>query len=274
MNTLPEGAPTVVYHTCQPTPGRWAIPPLLEGQVHVWFQDLALAASSLEKFTYLLSDDERKRAGRFRFLVDSVEFVVSRATLRLLLAAYQSLQADQLNFLVSEYGRPGLVAQAQDQPIQFNISHSSSLALLAFSRRHRIGIDVERVRHDFEPLDISDKYFSLSERAVLRGLRSELRHEAFFRCWTRKEAFIKAVGEGLSHPLNRFDVSLDPRSEAALLATRPNSREAARWELRDVVVQPGYVAAMAIEIEPAPASGVVTSSLNHQSIRPPQVQSS
>ena len=248
MSTLP---PIVEERTCETTPDDWTIPRFRDEEVHVWRQDLERAVSQLDYFRSLLSEEEERRANRFRFAADGDEFVVSRGTLRNLLAGYQGIPARQLQFSFSEYGRPSLLLGAESQPIQFNISHSSGVTLLAFSPRHRIGIDVEKVRYDFDPLDISENYFSLSERAVLRGLPLELRHPAFFRCWTRKEAFIKALGEGLSHPLDAFDVSLAPGSAAALLATRPDGSEASRWELRDIGVPDGYVAALAIELEPS-----------------------
>jgi 4'-phosphopantetheinyl transferase len=125
--------------------------------------------------------------------------------------------------------------------------------LLAFASDRRIGVDVEKVRRDFSTVEIAERFFSEAERCALRELPREQRHEAFFRCWTRKEAFIKALGEGLSHPLDQFDVSIAPGMPPALLATRPDAREVTRWTLRDVEVPGDYAATLAAEVVPPPA---------------------
>jgi 4'-phosphopantetheinyl transferase len=230
-------------------PNNWIVPQLRAEEVHVWRQKLDLPPTSVEQFGVFLTADEQNRARRFHFEVDRTEFVVSRGTLRALLGSYQCTPAGELRFAYSEYGRPRLADNANSEPIEFNISHSGGVVLLAFSRLHSLGIDVEKVRTNFDSLEIAESYFSQSERAVLRGIPVDARQEAFFRCWTRKEAFIKALGEGLSHPLDAFDVSLAPGVPAALLATRPNGWEATRWAILDVAVPNGYVAALAVGIE-------------------------
>ncbi len=251
MSTLPHRLPVVLERECEMVPNNWIVPQLRAGEVHVWRQKLDLSAPSIEQFNAYLTADEQNRARRFHFDVGRTEFVVSRGTLRTLLGSYQSQPADELRFAYSEYGRPRLADGVGSEPIEFNISHSGGIVLLAFSRLHRLGIDVEQVRKDFDSLEIAESYFSQSERAVLRSLPADMRQESFFRCWTRKEAFIKALGEGLSHPLDAFDVSLAPGVPAALLATRPDGCEAAHWSVRDVAVPTGYVAALAVEIEPS-----------------------
>src|SRR5208283_3082224 len=146
---------------------------------------------------------------------------------------------------------PMLATSASSDTLDFNVSHTAGLALLAFARGRKIGIDVERIRRDFGTAEIAERFFSKAERAALRELPQEQRHEAFFRCWTRKEAFIKALGEGLSHPLDQFDVSLDPHAPAALLATRPDAHEVDRWKLLDIRLLGDFVAALALEVGPA-----------------------
>ena len=131
--------------------------------------------------------------------------------------------------------------------LDFNLSHSAGIVLLAFARRRRIGIDIEAVRRDFSTTEIAERFFSPAERTALRQLPHGQRHQAFFRCWTRKEAFIKALGEGLSHPLDQFDVNLAPGEPAVLLATRPDATEAGRWALWNVPTAGNYAAALAIE---------------------------
>ena len=127
--------------------------------------------------------------------------------------------------------------------VRFNVTHSGGIALLAFTRGREIGVDVEQVRHDFDPGAIARRYFSAHEQNQLADLPAEEKVDAFFRCWTRKEAYIKATGDGLSLPLSQFDVSLVPGETNALLATRPDESEAASWLLREVPAGPGYVAA-------------------------------
>src|SRR5208283_6416 len=144
---------------------------------------------------------------------------------------------------------PMLATSASSDTLDFNVSHTAGLALLAFARGRKIGIDVERIRRDFGTAEIAERFFSKAERAALRELPQEQRHEAFFRCWTRKEAFIKALGEGLSHPLDQFDVSLAPGQPAALLAARPHAEEVTRWSLWDLQVPGDYSAALAAESE-------------------------
>jgi 4'-phosphopantetheinyl transferase len=224
-------------------------PVLSDNEIHVWHQTLAPESADVENFRSLLSTDELQRAGRFRFDADRKEYSVSRGTLRALLGSYLNVPPQELRFSHSAYGRPSLLAETSANTLDFNISHSGEVALLAFARGRRIGIDVEKVRRDFATSEIAERFFSTAERAALRELPQEQRHEAFFRCWTRKEAFIKALGEGLSHPLDQFDVSLAPGLPAALLATRPDVHEVARWKLWDIQVPAHYAAALAAELE-------------------------
>ena len=247
--TVPTSFPLIVEHECDAVRYNWTAPPLHRGEIHVWRQKHDVASTVLEAFNKLLSDEERDRARRFRFDEGRNEYIASRGTLRVLLGAYQRTAADQLQFAYTEFGRPVLADASQYEPIEFNLSHSGGLTLLAFARHHRIGIDVEEVRTTFDPTEIAENYFSQAERRILRTLPPKLRHEAFFRCWTRKEAFIKALGDGLSHSLDAFDVSLSPGDPTALLATRPDAREAECWALRDIEVPEGYLAALAVKLE-------------------------
>jgi 4'-phosphopantetheinyl transferase len=230
-----------------------ATPPLAADEIHLWRQNLARGTLEIEAFRRLLSPDELERAGRFRFDADCDDFIVSRGTLRTLLGAYLDLPPQELRFTYSQYGRPILMVGSAANGLDFNVSHSGGMMLLAFARGRRIGIDVERVRRDFATTEIAERFFSLAERAALRQLSQEQRHEAFFLCWTRKEAFIKALGEGLSHPLDQFDVSLAPGQPAVLLATRPDAREASRWLFWNVQVPGDYAATLAAESRSMPA---------------------
>ncbi len=218
-------------------------------EIHVWTQSLSRSTDQVNSFRSLLSPDELERAGRFRFDENRTEYVVARGTLRTLLAAYLSRSARDLTFVYSEYGRPSLTAESSAGMLNFNIAHSGNVALLAFAYGRRIGIDVERVRRNFVTSEVAERFFSAAEREALRQLSEEERHDAFFRCWTRKEAFIKALGEGLSHPLDQFDVTLTPAAPAQLLATRPEASEVKRWMLWDISLPGDYSAALAAERE-------------------------
>lgn len=234
------------FHYVSNAPG---CPVLSDNEVHVWHQTLASESAEVEILGNLLSTDELQRARRFRFDTDRREYSVSRGTLRALLGSYLNLSPQALRFSYSEFGRPRLLADSLASTLDFNVSHSCDVALIAFARGRKIGIDVEKVRRDFETGEIAERFFSTAERAALRELPGEQRQEAFFRCWTRKEAFIKALGEGLSHPLDQFDVSLAPGLPAALLATRPDAHEVTRWKLWDIQVPAHFAAALAAELE-------------------------
>ena len=140
-----------------------------------------------------------------------------------------------------------MVSESDADAIRFNLSHSHGKALYAVSRGREIGVDLEFIRGDLEAEQIAERFFSHSEIETLRALPLSLRKHAFFLCWTRKEAYIKARGEGLSLPLDQFDVSLIPGEPAALLSTQSDSDEALRWSLRNLTPASGYAAALATE---------------------------
>jgi 4'-phosphopantetheinyl transferase len=220
---------------------------LQPGEIHVWWRDISNSIQDVEPLRKTLSEDELERAARFRFDRDRDEFVIGRGTLRKLVGEYQHQAASKVRFEYSNFGRPFLRGEEASSRLEFNISHSSGILLTAFARDRRIGVDVELIRSDFNPLEIAERFFSATERKTLRELAADAWSIAFFRCWTRKEAFIKALGEGLSHPLDKFDVSFVPDAPAALMATRPDALEAGRWLLCDVPMPQGYVAALAAE---------------------------
>jgi 4'-phosphopantetheinyl transferase len=164
--------------------------------------------------------------------------------LRAILGRYLGSDPRRLRFHSNHYGKPSLAEPAGW--LRFNLSHSGGLALVAVTLDHELGVDVEQVRADLAGLSIAEQFFSPAEVATLRALPEPDRLQAFFNCWTRKEAFVKARGEGLSFPLKRFDVSLAPGEPAALLATHDDPAEAGRWTLHALSPGPGYVAAVAV----------------------------
>jgi 4'-phosphopantetheinyl transferase len=218
---------------------------LAEDEVQLWRADLKEIRPHESRWRELLSADERMRADRFHFDRDRQRFVASRALLRTILAAFLAADPSTLNFSYSKTDKPFLSSAHDNSGIRFNVSHSGGIALYAFSRRREVGVDVEQVRRDLDVGPIARRFFSAFEQRRLFALPEEERNEAFFRCWTRKEAYIKAVGEGLSVPLGQFDVSLDSIETLgtnALLATRLD--KAGEWMLQEVPAGAGYRAAL------------------------------
>jgi 4'-phosphopantetheinyl transferase len=215
-------------------------------EVQLWRGDLEALAADESRWQKVLSSDESTRAARFHFSRDRQRFVASRALLRTVLSCYLATDASSVSFSYSKKGKPGLGPAHGGSDIRFNIAHSGGIALLAFTRHREIGVDVEQVRHDFDSGAIARRFFSTHEQNQLADLPAEEKVDAFFRCWTRKEAYIKATGDGLSLPLDQFDVSLAAGETNALLATRPDGSEAGSWRLQEVPGGLGYVAALCV----------------------------
>jgi 4'-phosphopantetheinyl transferase len=163
----------------------------------------------------------------------------------MILGAYLGANPQELAFRYSVKEKPSLDGLHAGQ-IEFNVSHSGNLALLAFARQRVLGVDVELIREQADREAIARRFFSEYEQQQLAALAPEERCAGFYRCWTRKEAYIKATGDGLSLPLHQFDVSLKPGDESALLAMRPDASEAAKWSLREVEADTGYAAALCV----------------------------
>jgi 4'-phosphopantetheinyl transferase len=222
--------------------GTYVLP---DDEVHVWRAVvLDVPLSSMVQLRQVLSPDERERADRFHFEMDQKRCVIGRGFLRLLLGQILHISAGQLRFECDGFGKPSLIA-GQGLPMQFNISHSGDLVLIAIAKGRAVGVDVERIRTDFDPDSIAARFFSANEYKVLASLSGPGRYQAFFACWTRKEAYLKARGVGLSLPLDRFDVSCLPNEEPRLLATRHDPLEARQWRLRALDLGSDYAAALA-----------------------------
>ena len=205
-----------------------SIPDLQSGNVHLWKRRLHASASDVSTCYEMLSGDEQDRARRFRIDRPRHDFVLSRGTLRWLLAQYLRISPLQVRFRYGSHGKPVL---ENDRDLRFNVSHTEGLA--------HLGRNADAVR-------LAERFFSAREYQELRRLQGNELQAAFFRCWTRKEAYIKARGEGLSLPLRQFDVSVAKSDCNALIATRPDPAEAARWRICEVAIDPGYAAALAV----------------------------
>ncbi|MEZ4868234.1 MAG: 4'-phosphopantetheinyl transferase superfamily protein [Caldilineaceae bacterium] len=213
-------------------------------EVHIWSIKLEQDAQS-GRFAELLSADEAARAARFYFARDAQHYTVGRATLRLILSHYLGMPPTILRFVYNSYGKPGLLANQNPAGLTFNLSHSGGRALCAVTYGHAIGIDLEEMRA-LDYLAMAATVFSPYEQAVLHNLPVAQQATAFFNGWTRKEAYIKAHGQGLSMPLADFDVTLAPDEPVRLVATRPDPTEAQRWSLYGWSPAEQWVAALAV----------------------------
>jgi len=229
----------------------WSDPPgnLAFGSdaVHVWRASLDLSSTTVHRLRGALSPQELERATRYRFERDRRRFAVARGVLRLILGAYLRIAAQSVRFRRGPHGKPHLDGDSGQEPLRFNVSHSHELGLFAVTRDREVGVDVESVARDLAVLDIAERFFSPGEVSVLQELPARAKREAFFNCWTRKEAYIKARGDGLALPLHQFDVSLSPGEPAALLGNEEDPEDVARWSLVELKPGPGYVAALAVE---------------------------
>jgi 4'-phosphopantetheinyl transferase len=214
--------------------------------VQVWIASLNQAEDAVARLRTLLDEAERKRADRFSFEKGRRQFTVARGLLRMILGRYLRIEPGQVQFSYNPYGKPALADTEEPDAVRFNISHSGELVLLAFARGREVGVDVETIRPDFAADAIAARFFAPAELESLRALAPETRTQAFFTCWTRKEAYIKARGKGLSIALDSFEVSLAPGARAALLVTHDDPEEAGRWSLHELEPGPGYAGALAV----------------------------
>jgi 4'-phosphopantetheinyl transferase len=227
------------------------------GTIHLWKKAFDASPEEMERCYEVLSTEERTRAQRFLVEPPRRAFILTRGTLRLLLGKYLDRPASEISFRYTEFGKPLL---NEGNELGFNVSHTDGVALLAFVRGSELGVDVEKIRPVRDLKDLANRFFSPAERGKLNTLEADDElHAAFFRCWTRKEAYIKGKGEGLSLPLHQFDVSLEPGATQALIATRPDAAEASRWLVRDISFDPSYAAALAIEVASAAHSSNLSS---------------
>lgn len=212
----------------------WSEPPqtlsLTTREVHVWRTRLE-QPERVDEFLRTLSDEEREKASRFHFAKHRRHFVVGRGVLRMLLARYLGTQPEEVQFDYGPHGKPSLGGAQRASSLRFNASHSGDFALYAFADDQEVGVDVEYIKSNIAPEEIAKRFFSPREVETLNALAAADQPAAFFRCWTRKEAYIKALGTGLSHPLNEFDVT----------AAIPG------WSLVDLDVERGYAAALAVD---------------------------
>ncbi|KAA3617197.1 MAG: 4'-phosphopantetheinyl transferase superfamily protein [Calditrichaeota bacterium] len=218
---------------------------VLNNNVHIWLIRYDQSESILAESGIILSKEEKERASRFHFEIDHRRYSVTRSLLKKILGKILSKPALKIKFTFNKYGKPELVQQSEK--IFFNVSHSGNLGLIAISDIAQIGVDVEKYREEMITGDIAKRFFSDLEVTEFLSLNENEKLQGFFNCWTRKEAFIKAVGKGLSIPLNTFDVSLIPGSQTELRDVRYKNETADGWHLSDIKVDSGYAAAFIIK---------------------------
>jgi 4'-phosphopantetheinyl transferase len=210
-------------------------------EVHLWAWALAPTAVDLSAHIEILDQQERERMQRFYFAPDRARYAVAHANLRRILGAYLDQPAAGLRFHANDFGKPELHPGESSSSFHFSLSHSRSIVVLAVSNGRPVGVDVEEVR-PIEP-EVADMHFSASERSQLNQLRGDAWLLGFYRCWTRKEAILKAEGVGLFRPLDSFDVSLLPDETAKLLGTRKDFSYP--WTLHDLLPSEGTIGAVA-----------------------------
>lgn len=215
------------------------------GEVHVWraWLDESLPCDQMER---LLSADELRRAASLRFDVHRARFVRRRGFLRTLLGRYLDIEASEITFEYSPWGKPALIAPCGGDAISFSASSAEDLAVVAVSRPGRIGVDVARLTANVDHMQIAKAFFSQGEAAWLGGLPPKMQRPAFFAMWTAKEAYVKAVGQGLSMVLDKFEVRLD-ESDATFPGHIHTLHERPQWALGRLDAMPGLQAAVVVE---------------------------
>ena len=250
-----QGCRRIVNDLESDSPPYWADAPLnpdtasrlADDAVEVVVTRLDVEPEAFEALERWLPDEERQRASRFHFECDRRRFIVARGRLRQLLASRLGVKPQSVELSYGAHGKPALAHGSAAVDWRFNASHSMDVAVYAFCRGREVGIDVEAI-HSVQCADaVAAHFFSRSELEAYRALDPRDKQLGFFNCWTRKEAFIKALGEGLSFPLDEFDVSLSPDEPARLLRVGNMDGNESGWSLRGFSPMPGYVAAVVIE---------------------------
>jgi 4'-phosphopantetheinyl transferase len=215
-------------------------------EVHVWQVDLAAWEKEVDSLLELLDPEERERAARFKFPASRNQFLISRALLRRALGRYRRIDAHDIRFLTTANGKPEL---AESCDLRFNLSHSEEVTVFAFARHRQVGVDVERIRPETNAQELAERFFSPPEVKWLRSQPAAQLVPSFFACWTAKEAYIKAQGEGLSLPLSSFGVLPRLSGSELHLQVYANAEESRRWSMWQLDLGPDLRAALAVEGE-------------------------
>lgn len=217
-----------------------------QDEIHVWRAALDQPPARVAQFARLLAPDEQLRANRFHFERDRQRFIAGRGILRTILGRYLGCDGGEVQFCYGPRGKPALTEPSAKQPLYFNLAHSGDMAVIALADNQEVGIDVEQIRPIADMEQIVQRFFAVPEQTVLLALPVEQRQEAFFNGWTRKEAYLKALGDGLARPLDQFCVTLAPGEPVRLVSISDAVDDASRWLLESFNPTPGYVAAVAV----------------------------
>ena len=220
---------------------------LHQSEVHLWTVSFDTLSEKLGYFRSTLSADEKERVDRFLKIEDRELYTITRGALRSLLGAYLAIEPSEVEFAYDALGKPSLVGTGAQLALHFSVSHSGAQALLGFARGRRIGVDLEHVSTDAEVLELAERYFSSNEFETLRSLTAEMQHEAFYCGWTRKEAYLKARGEGIFFGLERVEVSLVPGERAIIKRVSDDPNISENWILEHLLPAPNYIGAVAAE---------------------------
>ena len=233
-------------------------------RVDLWWENIDSRPQRISEFWKMLSEDERNRAERFRFDHHRERFIIQRGRLREILSGYGDIPPGAIRFRNGSGGKPEI--EGDNPIIRFNLSHSGGYVLYAVACGREVGVDVEVVRPKPKAAGLVARFFSPNEKRAFRKLEPCEEEAAFYAGWTRKEAYVKALGKGLRFPLDQFDVSLKSGDQEALLHVEGAPEELRRWSLRDIDLGPGFKAALAVELtNSSPVEGL---SIQFRSYRP------
>lgn len=219
-------------------------PPLKNKEVHVWFAQLDSPKININNLFDLLTSEEKTRALRFHFAKDKNHFIAARSLLRILLSQYLNKDPQAIEFYYNQYGKPFL---SDNFNLKFNISHSHNAALFAFVEYHEIGIDIESSTRQVEIDEIAQRFFSKPEYQLLKSLKGDNKRKAFFNGWVRKEAFLKALGQGLSYSLAKVEFTLLPEQPAKFLAIHDSEQNINDWLVHELYPTEDYAAALVVK---------------------------
>lgn len=220
---------------------------LAEKEIHIWLAALDLPSRRVEGLQEKLSIDERMKADCFRFDQDRNRCIASFGILKDILSLYIGIDPASVQISYGSHGKPRLSDASGKDKLHFNLSHSEGSAVYVFARDYEVGVDIERIRDLPEMNKIVEHFFSAREKIAFGELPSCVRREAFFRCWTRKEAVVKAIGEGLYQPFDKFDVAMTPSEQSVKLSVKGDPKMPSHWLIQDLKPAPGFAGAFAVE---------------------------
>jgi 4'-phosphopantetheinyl transferase len=218
-----------------------------DDEVHAWMVVVSEALGALPVVERFLSRPEQEKAGQFVYPADRNRYILTHGLLRILLGRYLGVSPEKIEFNANAFGKPGLVFAESSYALSFNLSHSDDVIVYAFTLRRKVGIDVEKIRPEVKVMELATSQFADEEIRSLQAYAPIERPDAFFRGWTRKEAYVKARGEGLSFPLNKFAVTLHHTESVQVLWAEDDARSASTWSMFNLDLYPGYAAAMVVE---------------------------